>query len=72
MGAVHQLMSASLTAAFFVGMLLSAHLFTEYRSSREMPTAVIRAAYRSSLMQAPYRYAVTERVVSANLRNGTD
>lgn len=35
MGAMHQLMSASVAAAFSIGMLLSAHLFTEYRSSRE-------------------------------------
>jgi hypothetical protein len=42
MGAVHQLMSASLAAVFFVGILLSAHLFTEYRSSREVPFAVTR------------------------------
>jgi hypothetical protein len=36
MGAMHQLMNASITAAFSIGMLLAAHLFTEYRSSREV------------------------------------
>jgi hypothetical protein len=36
MGAVHQLMSASLAAVFAIGMLVAAHLFTEYRSSREL------------------------------------
>jgi hypothetical protein len=35
MGTIHQLMSASVAAAFSIGMLLAAHLFTEYRSSRE-------------------------------------
>jgi len=35
MGAMHQLISASVAAAFSIGMMLAAHLFTEYRSSRE-------------------------------------
>ena len=39
MGAVHQLMSASIAVAFSIGMMLAAHLFTEYRSSREAPIA---------------------------------
>src|ERR1700744_673894 len=41
MGAMHQLMSASVAAAFSIGMLLAAHLFTEYRSSREAPIAIV-------------------------------
>jgi hypothetical protein len=42
MGAVHQLMSASLAAVFSIGMLVSAHLFIEYRSSREAPAWISR------------------------------
>jgi hypothetical protein len=40
MGAIHQLMSASLAALFSLGMLLSAHLFTESRSSRQAPLII--------------------------------
>ncbi len=40
MGAMHQLMSASVAAAFSVGMMLAAHLFTEYRTSREAPITI--------------------------------
>jgi hypothetical protein len=43
MGAVHQLLSALLAAIFSIGMLLSAHLFTDYRSSREAPVSVSRS-----------------------------
>lgn len=34
MGAMHQLASASLVAAFSIGLLVTAQLFNEYRSAR--------------------------------------
>jgi hypothetical protein len=43
MGAMQQWISASLAAVFSAGMLLSAHLFTEYRSSRQMPITISQA-----------------------------
>jgi hypothetical protein len=41
MGAMHQLISASVAAAFSIGMMLAAHVFTEYRSSQQTLTTVI-------------------------------
>jgi hypothetical protein len=41
---MHQLMSASLAALFSIGMLLSAHLFTESRSLRQVPLSVPQKA----------------------------
>jgi hypothetical protein len=41
MGAMHQLMSASVAAVFSIGLMLAAHLFTEYRSSREASITVL-------------------------------
>ena len=40
--AVHQLASASLAVAFSVGMVFGAHLFTEYRSNRTPPVAMVQ------------------------------
>jgi hypothetical protein len=34
MGAIHQLASASLAAAFLIGMVIAAHLFVEYRAAK--------------------------------------
>jgi hypothetical protein len=56
MGAMHQLMSASVAAAFSIAMMLAAHLFTEYRSSRE------------ALITVPSRQALTPPV----LREGAE
>ena len=46
MGAMHQLMSVSVAAVFSIGMLLSAHLFSEYRSAREAPITVTTSLAR--------------------------
>ena len=50
MGAIHQLMSVSVAAAFSIGMMLAAHLFTEYRSSREA-LIMITPSHQAALAQ---------------------
>jgi hypothetical protein len=43
MGMLHQVACASLTAAFSLAMLVTAHLFMEYRSSHEQTAPVTRS-----------------------------
>jgi hypothetical protein len=42
MGAIDQLVSASLTALFSIGMLIASHVFIEYRSARNPAVGVIQ------------------------------
>ena len=43
MGMVHQLACASLAAAFSLAMLVTAHLFMEYRSSHDQAAPIARS-----------------------------
>ena len=43
MGMVHQVACASLAAAFSLAMLVTAHLFMEYRSSHDQPAPIARS-----------------------------
>jgi hypothetical protein len=42
MGAYHHLANATLVACFFAAMLVSAHLFTEYRSMKAPSLGIVR------------------------------
>jgi hypothetical protein len=43
MGSVHQLASASLAAAFSIGLLVTTHLFIEYRSAKNPAIAIVQS-----------------------------
>ena len=43
MGMLHQVACASLTAAFSLAMLVTAHLFMEYRSSHNQTAPIVRS-----------------------------
>jgi hypothetical protein len=43
MGMLHQVACASLAAAFSLAMLVTAHLFMEYRSSHDQQAPIMRS-----------------------------
>jgi hypothetical protein len=45
MGALHQLASASLVAAFSIGLFVAAQLFNEYRSARSPAVTFVERTF---------------------------
>ena len=64
--AVHHLASASIAAVFSIGMLLAAHLFTEYTSRRTFAIASVQRPVAGLTLQS--RGDVNS--VSVTWRNG--